>query len=109
MKYSEMFQVKPGSKVNLREIDPNFSDKYEKPSSVKSKIKKYTDRLRDLQFRLYAEAKWSLLICLQGLDAAGKDGTITHVLGAMDHMGTRVCGFKVPSPEEASHDFLWRI
>jgi len=49
------------------------------------------------QYDLYAEGKRSLLICLQGLDAAGKDGTIAHVLGAMDPQGTRVCGFKVPT------------
>src|SRR5208337_3212122 len=51
----------------------------------------------------------SLLICLQALDAAGKDGTINHVLGNMNPQGTRVHGFKVPSKEEAAHDFLWRI
>jgi PPK2 family polyphosphate:nucleotide phosphotransferase len=109
MKYSEMFQVKSGDKIKLDKIDPNFTDGYKDSDDVDDKIKKYTERLRALQYDLYAEGKRSLLICLQGLDAAGKDGTIDHVLGAMDPQGTRVCGFKVPSIEEASHDFLWRI
>ena len=60
------------------------------------------------QYLMYAEGKRSLLICLQGRDAAGKDGTINHVLGAMNPQGCPVTGFKVPSKEEAAHDFLWR-
>jgi PPK2 family polyphosphate:nucleotide phosphotransferase len=109
MKYSEMFQVKRGDKLKLNKIDPAFTDGLEDTDAVEDKIKKHTERLRDLQYSLYAEGKRSLLICLQGLDAAGKDGTIAHVLGAMNPQGVRVCGFKVPSLEEASHDFLWRI
>jgi PPK2 family polyphosphate:nucleotide phosphotransferase len=109
MKYSEMFQVKSGDKIKLDKIDPDFTDGFKDTDDVDDRIKKYTERLRALQYSLYAEGKRSLLICLQGLDAAGKDGTIAHVLGAMDPQGTRVCGFKVPSIEEASHDFLWRI
>ena len=109
MKYSEMFQVKSGDKIKLDKIDPAFTDGFKDTDGVDDKINKYTERLRALQYSLYAEGKRSLLICLQGLDAAGKDGTIAHVLGAMDPQGTRVCGFKVPNIEEASHDFLWRI
>jgi PPK2 family polyphosphate:nucleotide phosphotransferase len=109
MKYSEMFQVKSGDKIKLAKIDPAFADGFKDTDDIDKRIKKYTDRLRALQYSLYAEGKRSLLICLQGLDAAGKDGTIAHVLGAMDPQGTRVCAFKVPSIEEASHDFLWRI
>ena len=109
MKYSEMFQVKSGDKIKLAKIDPDFADGFKDTDEIDKRIKKYTERLRALQYSLYAEGKRSLLICLQGLDAAGKDGTIAHVLGAMDPQGTRVCGFKVPSIEEASHDFLWRI
>ena len=109
MKYSEMFQVKNGDKIKLDKIDPAFADGFKDTDDIDKRIKKYTERLRALQYGLYADGKRSLLICLQGLDAAGKDGTIAHVLGAMDPQGTRVCGFKVPSIEEASHDFLWRI
>jgi PPK2 family polyphosphate:nucleotide phosphotransferase len=110
MKYSEMFRVKRGDKLQLGKIDPAFTNGLKDTNAVEDKIKNHVERLGTLQYSLYAEGKRSLLICLQGLDAAGKDGTIVHVLGnAMDPQGTRVCGFKVPSLEEASHDFLWRI
>jgi PPK2 family polyphosphate:nucleotide phosphotransferase len=109
MNYREMFQVKPGSKVDLSEIDPDFTDGHHDESSAEKKTRKHAERLRELQYHLYAEGKWSLLICLQGLDSAGKDGTIVHVLGTMDPLGTRVCCFKVPTQEELAHDFLWRV
>jgi PPK2 family polyphosphate:nucleotide phosphotransferase len=109
MNYAELFQVKPGSKVKLDKIDPYFAAKYENKPAADAKLEKYTQKLRDLQYLLYAEGQRSLLICLQGLDTSGKDGTINHVLGAMNPQGTRVHGFKAPSREEAAHDFLWRI
>jgi polyphosphate kinase 2 (PPK2 family) len=109
MNYSEMFRVNAGSKVDLTKVDPNFTAEHKDKASVEKEIQNYTERLRELQYRLYAEGNWSMLICLQGMDASGKDGTIIHVLGAMDPLGTRVCGFRVPSVEEAAHDFLWRI
>jgi PPK2 family polyphosphate:nucleotide phosphotransferase len=109
MKYQEIFEVKHGDKVDLSKIDPNYTGDFKDKISAKDETAKYIKELRDFQYRLYADAKSSLLICLQGLDAAGKDGTIVHVLGAMDPLGTRVCAFKVPSVEEASHNFLWRI
>ena len=109
MDYSELLRVKPGSKVKLGEIDPNFTAKHEDKASAQDQLDKYTRKLRELQYLLYAEGKRSLLICLQALDAAGKDGTINHVLGNMNPQGTRVHGFKAPSKEEAARDFLWRI
>jgi PPK2 family polyphosphate:nucleotide phosphotransferase len=63
----------------------------------------------DLQQRLFAERKRSLLVCLQALDAGGKDGVIKHVIGSMNPDGCRVANFKEPSQEELAHDFLWRI
>jgi PPK2 family polyphosphate:nucleotide phosphotransferase len=109
MSYGERFRVKPGSKVKLDDIDPNFTGKHENQKSSWPKLEKYSRKLHDLQYLLYAEGKQSLLICLQGLDGAGKDGTINHVFSAMNPQGTRVHSFKVPSKEEADHDFLWRI
>lgn len=70
---------------------------------------KIARKIRALQLQLYAENKQSLLIVLQGLDAAGKDGTINHVLGMMNPQGCKVTGFKQPTPLEQQHDFLWRI
>ncbi|MDD2581605.1 MAG: polyphosphate kinase 2 family protein [Desulfuromonadaceae bacterium] len=109
MKYCEKFKVKSGGKVRLDKIDAAFKDKHEDQTSALGELEKYTQRLRELQYLMYAEDKRSLLIILQAMDAGGKDGTINHVLGSMNPQGTRVCGFKVPSAEEASHDFLWRI
>jgi len=108
MKYSKKFRVEPGSKVKLSKIDAGFTDKHESHEHALPEIEAYDQKLHDLQYLMYAEGKRSLLICLQGRDAAGKDGTINHVLGAMNPQGCTVTGFKVPSKEEAAHDFLWR-
>ena len=109
MNYSERFRVRPGSKVTLDDIDPAFTAGHENKESAMAKTDKYGQRIRDLQYLLYAEDKRSLLICLQALDGGGKDGTIRHVFWAMNPQGARVQAFKVPSREEAEHDFLWRI
>jgi len=109
MNYCEKFRVKSGTKVNLAKIDPGFTAEHKDKKSAEIAVQKINLKLRDLQFLLYAEGKRSLLICLQAMDAAGKDGTINHVLSAMNPQGTSVHGFKVPSAEEAAHDFLWRI
>lgn len=78
-------------------------------SEAVAATEKIAKKIRALQYKLYAEGKQSLLIVLQGLDAAGKDGTIRHVLGMMNPQGCTVTGFKQPTPEESRHDFLWRI
>lgn len=109
MSYDKMFRVEPGSEVALAKIDAGFKDKHESHESALPEIEKYREELSDLQFRLYAEKKQSLLICLQALDSAGKDGTVNHVLSAMNPQGCRAYGFKQPSAEELAHDFLWRI
>ena len=108
MTYVNKFRVEPGSKVDLGKIDADFNDKHESKEQAMSEIETHNQKLHDLQYLMYAEGRHSLLICLQGRDAAGKDGTITHVLGAMNPQGCTVTGFKVPSKEEADHDYLWR-
>jgi PPK2 family polyphosphate:nucleotide phosphotransferase len=109
MNYSKKFRVEPGIRVKLNKIDPDFTGKHKNKESAEAKLEQYTQKLRELQYLLYAEGKRSLLICLQAMDAAGKDGTINHVMWAMNPQGTRVRGFKNPSREEAAHDFLWRV
>lgn len=109
MDYCKKFRVEAGSVVKLDKIDAGYKDKHENQDSALEEIKNYTQRLRELQYLLYAENKRSLLIILQAMDAGGKDGTINHFLGNMNPQGARVYGFKVPSAEEAAHDFLWRI
>jgi PPK2 family polyphosphate:nucleotide phosphotransferase len=108
MNYSKHFFVHPETKVDLSAIDPDFKGEHESKASSEDETAKDAAKLGELQYLMYAENRRSLLICLQGLDAAGKDGTIRHVLGAMNPQGARVHAFKVPSSLEASHDFLWR-
>jgi PPK2 family polyphosphate:nucleotide phosphotransferase len=109
VKYIDRFRVHPGDKVSLKSIDPGFKDHHESHKKAAEEIERDRDTLRALQARLYADGRCSLLICLQGLDAGGKDGTISHILGAMNPQGCRVTGFRQPSTEEQAHDFLWRI
>jgi len=99
------FRVKPGSKVRLSEIDPDFSDKDEDKKSSVEKIAKLQEQMNVMQYRLFAEQKRSLLVVLQALDAGGRDDTIRHVFGTMNPQGCRVAGFKQASAEQLSHDF----
>lgn len=108
MNYFKKFLVKPGSKVDLSKIDAGFKDQHESHEHALPEIEAYNTKMHDLQYLMYAEGGRSLLICLQGRDAAGKDGTINHVLSSMNPQGCSVTGFKVPSKKEAAHDFLWR-
>ena len=109
MNYGKHFRIKPGTKVKLPDIDTNFTGGHKNHRQAAEEIEHYRQKLYDLQELLYANRQHSLLICLQGMDAGGKDGTINHVLGAMNPQGCRVVGFKQPTPEELHHDFLWRI
>jgi len=109
LNYAKKFKVDPNSKVKLDEIDAGYKGEHENKESANAELEKHVQRLRELQYLMYAENKRSLLIILQALDAAGKDGTINHVLSAMNPQGCRVYGFKTPSPEELAHDYLWRI
>jgi PPK2 family polyphosphate:nucleotide phosphotransferase len=101
-------RVKPGSRVRLERMDPGATFGRQKASSVTETLVEM-ERLRSLQDRLWAEAKHSVLVVLQGIDAAGKDGTIAKVMEAFNPQGCPVTSFKVPTPEELGHDFLWRV
>lgn len=109
MRYFDKFRVEPGRKVNLDEVDPDFTDDHVSRDEADKDSESQIRRLEELQGRLFAEHKRSLLICLQAIDAGGKDGTIRHVLGAMNAQGCKVISFKEPTPLELDHDFLWRI
>lgn len=108
MDYIERFQIPPGSKLKLKDFDPSFKAGHKSHESAAKEIDHYQKKLRGLQDLLYAERRSSLLICLQAMDTGGKDGTVNHVLGAMNPQGCRVVPFREPSPEELAHDFLWR-
>jgi PPK2 family polyphosphate:nucleotide phosphotransferase len=109
MGYAEQFEVKPGSDFKIARVDADFTGGHDTKDSAKPETARQLRKLWDLQYRLFAENQRSVLICLQALDAGGKDGTINHVIGAMNPQGARVHSFKVPTPVEAAHDFLWRI
>ena len=100
---------RPGKRIDLDRIDPADTGKYRDREQAEAEENRYLKRLYDLQARFAAESKRGLLIVLQGLDAAGKDGTIRHVFTGMNPQGCDVHAFKVPTPIEAAHDYLWRI
>ncbi|HVT86326.1 MAG TPA: PPK2 family polyphosphate kinase [Chitinophagaceae bacterium] len=95
-------------KIKLNEIDTRAPKDFDK-KETKEKLEKMLTELDELQNLLYAENKHSVLVVLQGLDASGKDGTIRSVFGQLNPQGVAVKSFKIPTPEEASHDFLWRV
>jgi PPK2 family polyphosphate:nucleotide phosphotransferase len=107
--FSKALAVRPGKKVKLSKYDPDDTLGWEKNHKMKMSLEKAIQRLDDVQYLFYADKKRALLIVIQGLDAAGKDGTIRHVMSGVDPQGCSVTSFKVPSAEEAAHDFLWRI
>jgi PPK2 family polyphosphate:nucleotide phosphotransferase len=98
------YRVEPGEPPVLAERDPAFTDRYTSDDELPALVA----RIADLQARLYAEEERSLLVVLQGIDAAGKDSTVAHVFRGTNPQGCRVYSFKEPSNEEAAHDFLWR-
>jgi len=108
MDFRKKFMVEPGTKVRLSKIDPSYMGNYESHDKAAPEISKNVERMEKLQYLLYADGDQSLLVVLQALDAAGKDGVIRHVFSGMNPQGTSVFGFKQPSKEEAAHDFLWR-
>ena len=101
-------RVKPATRVDLAERDPdNFHGWSKEDARVATKER--LDRLAELHDQLWAEGRQAVLVVLQGIDASGKDGAIKRVMSAFNPQGTNVSSFKVPTPEEAAHDFLWRV
>ncbi|MFD5572601.1 polyphosphate kinase 2 family protein [Streptomyces cadmiisoli] len=101
-------RVKPGSKVNLgRDFDPRYRAGLKKRDGVEL-LRAGVSLLAEYQDRLAAQDTYGVLLCLQALDAGGKDGTIRHVMSGVNPQGVRVSSFKVPSAEELDHDYLWR-
>jgi PPK2 family polyphosphate:nucleotide phosphotransferase len=108
MNLSRKLIVEPGSKARIAERDPDATAGFRK-SDADEILAERTRRLAELQYLLYAENRRAVLIVIQAMDAGGKDGTIRHVMSGLNPQGCRVASFKVPSAEEADHDFLWRI
>jgi len=104
---TKRYRIKEGSRFKLADFDPGDQDGLDK-DSAKALLTQSAERLGELQERLYAEHQWAVLIVLQGLDAAGKDGVIEHVMSGVNPQGCDVHPFKAPSQLELDHDFLWR-
>ena len=106
-RFIEPFRVAPGSKVRLaKDFDPGFKGGIEKKADGEGLLNDGITLLSDYQQRLAAEARNGVVVVLQALDAAGKDGTIRHVMSGVNPQGVKVHSFKVPSSTELSHDFL---
>ncbi|MFL5667049.1 MAG: polyphosphate kinase 2 family protein, partial [Ktedonobacteraceae bacterium] len=104
-----VWKVEEGSKVNLKDYDPNYTDKHVDSDDAKQELADLGEALSDLQELLAAAQHHSLLIVLQGMDTSGKDSTIRHVFSHVNPQGCYVHSFKEPTPEELAHDFLWRV
>ena len=108
--FAKPFMVADGSRFSLKHIDP--SDTLDFGAEDKPKAKEALERgvqaLAELQDMLYAQDRWAVLLVFQAMDAAGKDGTIKHVMSGVNPQGCQVYSFKAPSAEDLDHDFLWR-
>ncbi len=100
--------AKPGKKHKVSDFDPKYTARLTKPKANEMLAEKI-EELRELQNMLYAHDRYGILIIFQAMDAAGKDGTIKHVMSGINPQGCQVFSFKQPSDEELDHDYLWRI
>lgn len=109
----EQFRVQPGRPVRLGEVEPEAAAYVPETAEAETEIRAAAtadiEILDDLQHRLYAEERQSLLVVFLAIDTGGKDSTIRHIFSGVNPQGCRVVSFRTPSQEEASHDFLWRI
>jgi PPK2 family polyphosphate:nucleotide phosphotransferase len=111
MELSLKLLLKPGKKtrkLKLKDWDPDY-DAGKKKEEVEKELVHFSSRISELQYKLFAANSQSLVIILQGVDTSGKDGTIRHVMGALNPQSCYVRPFKVPTTEELSHDYLWRV
>ena len=102
------YRIDTPRRFTLRDHDPSFVPRGTTRESATKWVTTQVEQLRELQARLYAQNQWSLLVILQGMDAAGKDSTIKHVMSGVNPQSCEVHSFKSPSDEELDHDYLWR-
>ena len=107
-KFIKPFRVTDGKKFKLKHIDPDDTGGLKSKEAATKLLATGVERLCELQDKLYAQDRWSVLLVFQAMDAAGKDGTIKHVMSGVNPSGCQVFSFKAPSPEELDHDFMWR-
>jgi PPK2 family polyphosphate:nucleotide phosphotransferase len=109
MSNRKAYLVPPHTKVKLSDYDPDDTGKFDSKEEADLVLLKHQEKLFELQELLYAEGSRALLVILQGMDGAGKDSTIRHIFTGVNPQGCQVTSFKEPTPEELSHDFLWRV
>jgi len=107
-KLAKAYRVDDGQRFRLKDFDPADHGGLHSEEHAAAALQKGIDQLRDLQDKLYAQDRWALLLVFQGMDAAGKDGIIKHVMSGVNPEGCQVYSFKQPSTEELNHDYLWR-
>lgn len=105
---SKHFRVPHDGEIKLAEFDTAFTGEYKDKKEAKKQLRKDIERLAELQDILYADDRYAILVIFQALDAAGKDGTIKHVMSGINPQGCQVFSFKAPSAEELDHSYLWR-
>jgi PPK2 family polyphosphate:nucleotide phosphotransferase len=105
---SHAYRVEDGQSFHLKDFDPADTGTIASKEHAAAELDLGIERLRDLQTKLAAQRQWALLVVLQGLDAAGKDGVINHVMSGLNPQGCEVTSFREPSVEDLAHDFLWR-
>jgi PPK2 family polyphosphate:nucleotide phosphotransferase len=107
-KLANSYRVDDGKHFRLKDVDPGDTGGWASADHAKDQLQKDIDRMEELQDKLYAQDQWSVLLIFQAMDAAGKDGTIKHVMSGVNPQGCQVHSFKAPSETELQHDFLWR-
>jgi PPK2 family polyphosphate:nucleotide phosphotransferase len=107
-RFARPFRVGPRRSFRLSEIDPGNTGDIKSKKDAENWLGRGVARLSELQEKLYAQDRWALLLIFQAMDAAGKDGTIKHVMSGINPQGCQVFSFKAPSSEELDHDFMWR-
>jgi PPK2 family polyphosphate:nucleotide phosphotransferase len=109
-KFAEPYRVTKGERFRLKDVDPGDTLGYgsEDKPRAKEALAMGIEALAQLQDMLYAQDRWALLLIFQAMDAAGKDGTIKHVMSGVNPQGVQVVSFKAPSSEDLDHDYLWR-
>ena len=109
MPKSQPVTVKAGRKIRLKDFNPGHTGDFKDRVAAEAQLPGMLKKLSELSEKLYADNRYGLLIVLQGMDTAGKDGTVRKVMDGCSPLGTRVVPFKAPTEEELEHDFLWRI
>jgi len=107
-KLAEPYRITDGERFRLKDFDPCDTGKLHSKEAATETLDDGVKLLSRMQEKLYAQDRWSLLIVMQAMDAAGKDGAIKHVMSGVNPQGCDVHSFKAPSPEELDHDYLWR-